>query len=117
MGDDLEQELGLSEPEGVGILELARELSLHGFSPKGISRKMRDALENPDTPPNVKHSINALAIKVFSQASALNNKTDFQSMSREELVEYIQRTMKRHDNQLPEVFIGATNGPAIPAVD
>jgi hypothetical protein len=99
----------LSEAEGVGILELARELSLHGFSPKGMARKMRDTLEDPETPANVRHSTMGLAIKVFTQAAEANNKTDFQTMSRQELVEYIERLMKRHDDKLPEVLTGASH--------
>lgn len=109
MSSDLEQEFGLSEPEGVGILELARELSLHGFSPKGIARKMRDTLEDEDTPPNVRHSVMGLAVKVFSQAAAQTSTTDLQSMSRDEIVQYINRLMKKHDNQLPDVLMGVVN--------
>lgn len=109
MSDDLEQELGLAETEGVGILELARELSLHGFSPKGMARRMRDTVDDPETPPNVRHSVMGLAVKVFSQAAEKNSTTDFQNMSRDELVQYIRRLIKRHDDKLPEVLTGASH--------
>lgn len=109
MSDDLEKELGLSESEGVGILELARELAVHGFSPKGMAKKMRDTMEDPDTPPNVRHSTMGLAVKVFSQAAEASSKSDFQSMSRDELVLYIRRLVKRHDDKLPEVLTGVSD--------
>jgi hypothetical protein len=58
--------------------------------------------EDPDTPASTKHAIMALVTKAYAQEAEENAKANFESMSREELVLYIRRLMKRHDDKFPE---------------
>lgn len=103
MSEDVEKELGLvSEMGGAGMREFNRQLAREFGGPKGMAKKLRAALDDEATPPNVRHSIMALVIKSYAQASEDDAKANFESMSREDLVAYIRRLMEKHDNKLPD---------------
>jgi hypothetical protein len=102
MADDIEKELGLSDMGGAGILELARQLGVQFGGTKGLAKKLRMMWDDPDTPAATKHSIMSLVAKTYSQAAEADSKANFESMSREELVLYIRRLMKKHDDKFPE---------------
>lgn len=102
MAEDSDKEFSLpSDNGGTGMREFIRHLTRQFGGPSGIAIKLRDAMDDPDTPPNVRQSIMALVIKSYAQASEDDAKANFESMSRDELVAYIRRIMAAHDNKLP----------------
>ena len=104
MPSESEKELGLMDVGGAGIREFVRHLGINFGGPAGMARKMRDMWADPDTPAATKHSIMALVTKAYAQEAEENSKANFESMSREEIVLYIRRLMKKHDDKLPDAF-------------
>lgn len=104
-----DNEFGLSDTGGAGFREFARQLAREFGGAKGLAKKLRHSLDDPETPPNVRQSIMALVIKSYAQASDDDAKANFESMSRDELVAYIRRLMDGHGGKLPPNLNGESS--------
>lgn len=85
-----------------GILELSAEMLKQFGGVQGVVSKMRLARDSEDTPASVKNQIDLFVARTMTEAAQQKGKTDYQSMTREQLVTYARKMIENHQGTLPQ---------------
>lgn len=99
---NIEKELGLTASLGqAGLVDFAIKLSSTFGGAVGVAKKFREIWDNPETSQAVRNQMMVFLIKTTSEAAEAVAKTDYKTMTREQLVAKAKELFQKNNWTLP----------------